>query len=53
MYLYCMTVPGARFSVTNQRGLAVVYLEAESVTALLGFQLPSAAIEPEIFIVWP
>jgi hypothetical protein len=46
-------VPGARFSVTNQRGLAVVYSEAERVIALLGFQFPSAAIEPEIFMVWP
>jgi hypothetical protein len=48
-----MTVPGAKLNVTNHNGLLEVYSEAESATALLVSQSPSAAIEPEILIVSP
>lgn len=40
-------------SVPVQRGLADVYFEAESAGAFAVFQLPSCAMEPAIFTVWP
>jgi hypothetical protein len=48
-----MTVPGAKLSVTNHSGLLLVYSDAESPTALLVSQFPSAAMFPAIFIVSP
>lgn len=53
MYLYWITVPGAKLNVTNHSGLLLVYSEAESATALLVSQSPSAAMFPLIFIVSP
>jgi len=53
MNLYSMTVPGVRFNLTYQRGLEVVYKEADNVTASAVFQEPRAAMEPEILIVSP
>ena len=48
-----MIVPGVRLTVPNHSGLLLVYCEAESVTALLGDQLPSAATFPAILMVSP
>ena len=48
-----MTVPDAKFNVTNHNGLLLVYWEAESATALLVSQFPSAVTFPLILIVWP
>jgi hypothetical protein len=53
MYLYWITVPGAKLSVTNHSGLLLVYSEAESATALLVSQSPSAVMFPLISIVSP
>lgn len=47
------TVPGAKLSVTAQRGLELVYCDAESVIAALVSQLPRAGMDPESLIVWP
>lgn len=46
MNLYWISVPGASRAVPVQSGLFCVYCDAPSVTALLGFQLPSAATLP-------
>ena len=51
--LYWITVPAAKLIVTSHNGLLVVYCDAESAIALAGAQLPSAAIEPAILMVWP
>jgi hypothetical protein len=46
MYLYWKLVPAAIETVTVQSGFELVYDPAFRATALLGFQLPSAAIDP-------
>jgi hypothetical protein len=51
MNLYSMLVPAGKLIVVVQRGLADVYLEAESAGALAVFQLPSCAMDPAIFTV--
>jgi len=53
MYLYCTTKPGTKFKVTYHTGFAVVYFDADRATALADAQLPSCALFPTIFIVWP
>lgn len=51
--LYWMTVPGARLTLTNHRGLELVYEEAERVIALAASQVPRAETDPTILIVSP
>lgn len=53
MYLYEMTVPGAKLIVPVQTGLLTVYPDADKATALAGAQLPSAELSPTILTVWP
>jgi len=48
-----MTVPGVSLSVTDHNGLEAVNCEAESGTALAGFQVPSEAMLPAILMFCP
>jgi len=53
MYLYSITVPAAKVKVPAQSGFEEVYWLAESATALLDDQSPSAETSPEILTVVP
>jgi len=53
MYLYSITVPAAKVTVPAQSGFEEVYWLAESATALLLDQSPSAETSPEILTVVP
>lgn len=46
-------MPAGRLRVVVQSGLDEVYAEADSAGAFAVFQLPSCAMEPAIFTVWP
>lgn len=46
MYLYSKLPPAGKLTVTNQRLLSLVYLEALNAIALLVLQLPSCGILP-------
>lgn len=53
MNLYSNLVPAGKPIVVVQRGLAVVYLDAESCGAEFVFQLPSCETEPAILTDCP
>lgn len=53
MNLYSKLVPAGRFNVPVQRGLELVYFDADNAGALAVFHEPSCEMLPAILIVWP
>lgn len=53
MNLYSKLVPAGRFKVAVQRGLELVYFDADNAGALAVFHEPSCEMLPAILIVWP